>query len=234
MQPITLAITTFCRFSLTIKSFEKVIDDPRINDIVIVDDASPDDSGRMLSDYFDGNDKVRVIIQPVNRSMQLNKADAVALSKNEWLILLDSDNEISVDYIDALEREYEVNGFKEDTIYAPVRALPTFIYNEFEGETIDRHNVKDFVKKGFFGAIINTSNYFIHRDTFTSNYKFQPEIKGVDTAAHFLRHLQNDGKFHVVKGLEYLHAISDDSEFMKEVNYNMGCAMAIEKKLLEL
>jgi len=234
MQPLTIVVTSFNRYELTIKSFEKVIDDNRISEILIVDDASTDGSGKRLAQHFFRHPKVKVIIQAENRTMQLNKADAVFFATNDWVILLDSDNEISTGYIDALEQHEKLYRFNEGTIYAPVRALPNFIYDRFEGITIDASNVRFYVGLPYFGAMINTCNYLVHRETYLENFQFDKDIKGVDTAAHFLRHLTNKGKFHVVENLEYFHAISKDSEFMKDVHYNMACAMDIEKKLLEL
>ena len=39
---VTLAITTYNRIDMTVKSFAQVLDDPRITEIVIVDDHSTD------------------------------------------------------------------------------------------------------------------------------------------------------------------------------------------------
>lgn len=234
MQKLSLAITTYNRFDLTIKSFEKVIDDPRIDEIVIVDDASTDGSGERLTEYFKDNSKVKVIIQAQNRSMQQNKADAVSFCSNEWIILLDSDNEISEKYIDALEACYNNVGFDKDTIYAPVRALPTFIFDRFEQITIDKSNVHFYVNMPFFGAMINTCNYMVNKEVYGKNFKFEPSVKGVDTASHFVRHLTNKGKFHVVKDLEYFHLTHSGSEFMKFVDYNMAMAKEIDEKLLAM
>lgn len=231
MDKITVAVTSFNRFDSTIKSFEKVIDDERIGEFLILDDASRDESFFKLDKFFKGNKKVKVIGRISNAGMQQNKRDAVALSQNSWCVLLDSDNEIDSSYIDKLDA---IPALYETLIYAPMRALPTFLYDEFAGEYIHRGNVKQFVKKPFFGALINTSNYFVHRDTYCRHYEYNPLIKGTDTANHFYNHLNKGGGFYVVPGLEYQHKISDDSEFMKEVHYNMASAMEIEKKLLEL
>lgn len=231
MELINISITNYNRFESTIKSFEQVINDERVGQFLILDDASTDDSYFKLDKHFKDNDKVRIMGNLSNVGMQRNKRNAVALSLYSWVILLDSDNEISTDYIDKLEK---IERLYEGLIYAPARALPTFIYDEFAGEFIHRSNVKHFVKKPFFGAMINTSNYFVHKETYCRNYEYNPDIKGTDTANHFYNHLKNGGGFYVVPGLEYQHKISDDSEFMKDVHYNMMKAKEIEEKLLQL
>src|SRR5688572_28640863 len=98
---LSLCITTYNRYEMTIESFSKVLDDPRIDDIVIIDDASEDGSGLMLFNYFKDNDKVRVILQATNKGMCKNKFDAIAFARNEWAIIFDSDNIIGPDYLDA-------------------------------------------------------------------------------------------------------------------------------------
>lgn len=231
MKNISVAVTTFNRYDLTIKSFEKIIDHPQVSEIIVVDDASTNGDGKRLADYFKGHPKVKVIRQAINRTMQRNKADAVSFANNNWVALIDSDNEINSDYLDTF---LSIENPQPDTIYAPQRATPQFLYDDFAGATIDKFNVKGYIKVPLFGALINTCNYIVHRDTYINTFEYQPEIKGTDTAAHFLRHLKNGGKFHVVKGMEYIHAISNDSEFMKDVHFNMASAMDIEKKLLEI
>jgi glycosyltransferase involved in cell wall biosynthesis len=229
MQPITLAITNFNRFELTVKSFANVVHDDRVKEILILDDHSTDGSFEKLVEFFDGNDKVKVIQQVTNVGMQQNKHDAVALSKFDWVILFDSDNEISEDYIDKIEA---LGKLDEDLIYAPSRALPTFIYDEFSSLLIHRHNVREHIKTPFFGALINTSNYLVNKLTYCQNYKFNPEIKGTDTANHFLNHLKNNGSLYIVPGLQYKHLTHSGSEFMKDVHYNMEQAQKIDKQLL--
>lgn len=231
MKQISLSVTSYNRFESTVKSFANVLDDERIGEILVLDDCSTDDSFSKLVAHFDGNEKVKVLQQVFNRSMQQNKADAVMLSKFEWCILLDSDNEINTDYIDNL---FALPEWEEGTIYAPMRAKPKFIYDAFAGHTIDKVNVHKYVNMPLFGALINTSNYFVNRDFYADVYKFNPEIKGTDTANHFVNHISAGGSFHVVKDLEYIHAISTDSEFMKDIHYNMEQAKKIDEKLLAM
>lgn len=231
MEKLSLAITNYNRFDLTIKSFEKVIDDERIGEILILDDCSTDGSFEKLSEMFEYSKNVKVVQQLNNVGMQKNKHDAVALSKHDWVILFDSDNEMNTDYIDAIEALGELD---ENTIYAPTRALPTFIYDDFSGHIINKKNVKKYIHQNFFGALINTSNYLVNKNTYCKNFHFNPEIKGTDTANHFLNHLINNGDFYVVPGLEYNHLTHQGSEFMKDVHYNMSSAVNIERKLFLL
>lgn len=228
---ISLAITTFNRYELTIKSFEKVLLDKRIDDIVIVDDKSTDQSFIKLANYFYGNSKVRTIQQAENRGMSVNKMCAISLCRNEWVIILDSDNELSSEYIDAL---YELGEWKEDTIYAPEWAKPTFDYRQWSGICFDKNNIKEYIGKPYFGAMLNTSNYVVNKNFYLKCYKEDKSIKETDTIHHLKNHLEQDGKFYVVPNMQYQHLVHENSGFMLNVNYNMAKSFEIEKQIMEL
>src|SRR3954469_23730640 len=102
---ISLCITTYNRFDLTIESFRQVIDDPRISEILIVDDNSKAEifnlfSGMVSSDPNQA--KIKLFRNFENLGMSRNKARAVELASNPWCIVLDSDNVIDSAYLDAL------------------------------------------------------------------------------------------------------------------------------------
>lgn len=227
----TFAITHYNRFDLLMKSFPSLINDERVNDILIMDDASTDGSLEKILKEFEGNNKVRIIRNVTNQGMSRNKSIAVGYSYNPFVILFDSDNIIETKYLDAIDK---IKIFQSDTIYSPARAWPVFNYDELAGKTIDRGNVKKFMDFPQFGAMINTCNYVCHRDFYLKNYNYNPEIKGTDTAWHFYNHLKNGGKFHIVPDLEYFHLVHKDSTFMEHADYNMAWAERINQMLREL
>jgi len=102
MDKISIAVTSYNRYGLTIKSFEKVIDHPNVSEIIVVDDASTNGDGKRLADHFKGHPKVKVIRQAINRGMQKNKCDAISFCKEKFAIILDSDNSLDSSYIDAI------------------------------------------------------------------------------------------------------------------------------------
>lgn len=120
---LSLAITTYNRYEMTVESFAQVIDDPRIDDIIILDDCSTDGSYEKLRDHFKENEKVRVIRQAQNRGMSVTKRDAIALCNNREVVIFDSDNKLGKDYLDALEA---VGDFSDETLYLPTAANPQF------------------------------------------------------------------------------------------------------------
>lgn len=228
---ICLAITTFNRLELTIKSFRNVMNDPRLSEILILDDKSTDGSFERLQNHFSEFQKVRVMQQLSNQQMQENKKCAIALSKNPWVCIFDSDNEIDESYLDALEAVGELD---PNTFYLPDAALPKFVFSHLAGLTFDRHTVIQYMDDSMFRICLNTCNMVVHRDTYLSHYKFDPEIKATDTLNNNYNHLLAGGKFHIVKGMKYKHLVHDDSGFLKDCDYNMAKAKELEMKIRAL
>ena len=99
---ISISIPSFNRSDLTIRSFISVLNDSRVSEIVINDDASNIDIYDDLCSKVKSleNDKIKVFRNSENIGSFLNKRKSVSLSTNEWVILLDSDNIVNTDYLD--------------------------------------------------------------------------------------------------------------------------------------
>lgn len=228
---ISLAITTYNRYEMTIQSFAQVIDDPRISDIVILDDASTDGSYEKLRDYFVGNQKVRVIRQAENRGMMENKKDAIGLMNYSWGIILDSDNTFGVDYLDALFKE---PFFITNCIYCPEWARPNFDYRAFSNITITRKNVNDFLPKPMFEQNLNTGNYFVHRDTYLKFYEYNKDIKETETLYFAYNWLKHGNAFKIVNGMQYDHLVHSNSGWLKNASYNIKKGEEIKQLIRDL
>lgn len=228
---LTIAITTYNRFELTTKSIANILEDERVREIIINDDCSTDGSYEKLQEFYLNFPKVSLFRNAENLGMQLNKVAAIGLVETEWVAILDSDNVFDSSYLDAF---FAVQKHYPDTIYAPSWARPTFDYRDFEGMVINKRNVGELVGKPFFGALINTCNYVVNKEYYLKTFKPDKSILGVDTANHFLNHIKAGGSFLVVPNMHYDHLVHSGSEFMKEVHYNMQCAIEIENKLKNL
>lgn len=246
---LSLAITTFNRYEMTIESFEQVIDDPRINDIVILDDCSTDGSYEKLRDHFKGKDKVRVIRQSQNRGMSLNKRDAISLSMNEWVIIFDSDNILEPGYLNAFynytgESMESINEI-ERYIFCPDFAKPQFDYRAYKqggdgskflyrAGIYGSNEARVEIKHDDFNCLLNTCNYIAHRDTYINTYQFNSEHVASDTIWHNYNHLKAGGRFWVVPNMQYQHRVHDGSGFLKEVDYNMKKQAEVRKLIMQL
>jgi glycosyltransferase involved in cell wall biosynthesis len=231
---ISLAITSYNRYEMTVESFAQVIDDPRIDDVVILDDCSTDNSYQRLLKHFKGNEKARVIRQVQNRNMSLNKKDAIAHCKNKYAIIFDSDNIIGQDYLDALYKSPVFDGNVANYIFCPDFAKPTFDYRVFSGNTIRRQEATQFIKNDRFNMLMNTANYVVHREWYLMTYRYNPEHLASDTIWHNYNHLHDGGAFYVVPGMEYFHRVHSGSGFLQDAGYNMKKSEEVRKLIMQL
>lgn len=249
---LSLSITNFNRFDLTIESFVQVIDDPRIDDIVVLDDASTNGSYEKLVEHYRNIPKVRVLRQAQNRGMSINKRDAIEYAKNEWVIIFDSDNIIGLDYLDAFYKlAIEGDAFNtfsriaaiEKFIFCPDFAKPEFDYRDFKcgnnscgirsgiyGDQESAHEIKN----DSFNCLMNTANYIVNRDFYLQTYKHNPEHIASDTIWHNYNHLKNGGLFCVVPDMEYFHRVHPGSGFLQGVDHNMRMQAKVRKMIMEL
>lgn len=246
---LSLCITTYNRYEMTIESFAQVLNDDRIDDIVIIDDCSQDGSAEKLVRYFNEHDKRGIINigrQEENVGMSQNKAAAIAAAKNDWCIIFDSDNIIGPDYLDAFfnyvtHRNKLIPGLiPPDYILCPDFAKPSFNYrafSKFEPPTYGIYDAKDAARciiDSRFNCLMNTCNYIVNRDYYLKTYQHHPEHKASDTIWHNYNHLKSGGRFAVVPGMEYFHRVHNGSGFMENVQYNMAKAEEVRKLIQQL
>ena len=238
---LSLCITTYNRYEMTVESFAQVIDDPRIDDIVILDDASTDGSGMLLAKKFGKHEKVRIILQHTNKGMSQNKHDAIAFSRNEWCIIFDSDNIIDARYLDSFFK-YTSWGDKQLTseynnyIFCPDFAQPNFDYRRWSrgGRLYDAKDCARIVAEDNFNMLLNTCNYIVNRDFYLQTYKHNQSHVASDTIWHNYNHLKAGGIFAVVPGMQYYHRVHDGSGFMKDAHGNMSRAEEVRKLIQQL
>jgi len=242
---LSLCITTYNRYEMTIESFAQVLNDPRIDDIVIMDDCSAVEHWDNLSAKFFRHEKVRCISQLKNVGMSLNKRDSIANAKNEWCILFDSDNIISPNYLNAffLHTTWEDKKLNKDYtnyIFCPDFAKPNFDYRAFsqtQGPTYGIYNSKDAARciiDDRFNCLMNTCNYVVNRDFYLKTYQHNPDHKASDTVWHNYNHLKAGGVFAVVPNMQYEHRVHKGSGFMQDVQYNMQKTEEVRKLIQQL
>lgn len=231
---LSLCITTYNRYEMTIQSFEKVLNDDRIDDIVIMDDCSTDLSYINLRNYFAGNLKVNIYTRNENVGMSRNKHDAIAHAKNKWCILFDSDNILDTDYLDAFYKDVtatdgRIRFYKDDEkcIFCPDFAKPNFDYTKFSNRTnypYGIYNADRCAKKihdDQFNCLMNTCNYIVNRDFYLQTYKYNADHIASDTIWHNYNHLKAGGEFRIVQNMQYFHRVHAGSGFRENIEYNM-------------
>lgn len=216
---ISLCIPNYNRSKFVISSFQNVLHDERINEIIISDDYSEEKIFNELSEELKkiGSKKIKLYRNTINKGAFLNKYESVRKASNEWIILLDSDNIIEVDFLDNLPREK-----RKDTLYLPCHAIcesPNLDYSEFSdliigiGDYKSLANSSDPKKQ----CLLNTGNYFFNRDNYIKAVDNEKSIRdpyGVDVFyfIHLWFKLESLNKLKIVKNLKYYHTLHNGSE----------------------
>jgi glycosyltransferase involved in cell wall biosynthesis len=227
MTPITIALTTFNRFQLLIESVTQVINDPRVGEIVICDDASTDGSFQKICQYYRNHSKVKISRNEKNVDCYRNKKIVVSLASNEWVILFDSDNILSPPYLDTL---YAIN-WTDRVAYLPEFAMPHFDYTAFSGSTITHGNVAGWMKQKHFATALNTANYFFQRDEYLQVWDGSVDPHTADSIYQNYNWLRARNSLYIVPGLRYHHRIHDESHYKRNVHKTGKFAAEVEAKL---
>ncbi len=202
IRKVSLCLTNHNRDRMLFESFADVLDDPRISEIVIVDDCSEDRFYNKVKKTLEGISKIKLFRNRKNLGCYKNKREAIAQAQNEFVIIFDSDNIMTKGYLDSL---YSVE-WDENTILAPDFVV-SFDYRHFGGQTITKQNVRKYTRQDRFDCLINTMNYFVHRDNYLKVWDGSIEPWTADTIYQNYRWLESGRSIHVLKGLEYSHRI---------------------------
>lgn len=237
---LSLCITTFNRYDLLKESYAQVIDDPRISEIIIVDDCSTDPGIKEKVNSLAGG-KVKVFHQVKNRGMSRNKADAIGYASNPWCILFDSDNIIGLDYLDAFfnfldewEEPYASYSIRDNFIFCPSWAKPEFDFRKYEMKRFGAKDAAKEIKSDIFNVCLNCCNCIVNRDFYLKTYQFNPSHIATDTIWHSYNHLKAGGSFYIVPGMHYEHRVHKGSGFLQGVDHNMRMQAEVRKMIMEL
>ncbi|GAB4217726.1 MAG: hypothetical protein OHK0012_23280 [Synechococcales cyanobacterium] len=171
---ISLAIPTYNSADFAIHSFEKILEDPRISEIIICDDASADFCQLETKVSQINSPKIKLYSNDQNLKAFRNKNKTVSHCTSEWIILLDSDNVIDLDYIDAWMAEQP---WDPNILYLPDFAKPYFDYRMLAGQKLGIDDVyllftteppplPDGVDGTLWGSLFNGGNYGFNRDKY--------------------------------------------------------------------
>lgn len=225
-RKISIAITTFNRYDLLLESFKQVLDDDRVDEIVIVDDHSTPNIIHSLKALHFSNNKVKIFYNDINLGVYRNKKRSVELCKNSWVIVFDSDNILTKEYLDKL---FEIENWDTHTIYLPVKAKPKFDYTMFSGMTFTKENIAPYVRQGQFDCMINCMNDFRNRDEYLKWWDISVEPISADSIYVNYLQLRAGNKLYVVPGLEYYHRVHTGSHYVQ----NQHRSTIFHKKIMD-
>jgi glycosyltransferase involved in cell wall biosynthesis len=213
MKVFSLCLTNFNRYELLLDSFFDIMNDDRIGEIIISDDASNEDIFQDIRKAVKWHPKVKLFRNETNQDCYRNKMIAISKASNDFVAIIDSDNKIDKRYIDAIYREQ----WDEETILAPEWAMPTFDYREFSGLTISRENVSLYMDRPFFSTCLNCMNYFVNKNKYLEVWDGSQDPVTADSIFQAYNWLKAGYNIKIVEGMRYTHLIHSGSHYQNNV-----------------
>lgn len=230
---ISLCLTNWNRCDLLIESFSKVLDDERISQIHIQDDASDLPIFQQVKAIIEvlnqthGN-KITYERNLTNCDCYENKYRSVLNSKTPFCILLDSDNTIDKDYLDRL---YEIPEWDKHTAYMPSFAKPLFNYEAYEGITFTKENIADYISMPMVSTCLNCMNYFFNAAEYIRVWQSDINPHTADSILQNYNWLNAGNGIYIVPSLHYNHLVHDDSHYKRNVHLTGSLYSEIEQKI---
>lgn len=207
---ISLCLTTYQRTELLYESFRQLINDDRVSEIVIVDDASSDEVYNTIAWQTKAIPKVKLYRNESNLDCYRNKKRAVELAMNEWVIIGDSDNIFTPEYINVL---FSHDEWASNMIYQPSFAMPHFNFTKYNSSFIGKQNVHDFMDDPTFQTMLNAMNYFVNRDEYLRVWDGSIDPVTSDSIYQNYNWFKSGNYMAVVPGLSYEHRVHEQSHY---------------------
>jgi glycosyltransferase involved in cell wall biosynthesis len=229
MKKVAICVPTWNRFDFTIKCFEQIINDERVEEFIINDDNSNDGSYERLVDFYKYNPKVKLFQNKERLKVHGNKAEAIKKSSAEWCILFDSDNVISKQYLDTIFSQE----WNEDTIFQPSFAMPNFDYRHLEG-VYNISNMSDRYEQPLFECMLNTQNFFVNREKYIETWEDQLDINGADSIFFNYLWLKKNNSIFVMPNLSYEHTVHRGSFYESVAEESLPKSVKIFQDIINL
>jgi hypothetical protein len=229
----SLCIPTLDRFDDFLSRYiVQYLENEYINEIIITDENGND--VEKINKAFPNNNKLVLIKNDSRLGPFLNKMKACSFAKNEWIVLMDSDNFAHKDYF-VLAKKYidNVVGNSKNIILAPSKACPRFDYSHLsgfiykKGDFLKNAHLENQTKKTHHSpssTLMNTGNYVINK-FLIDNLNLQNETDNIQKSSacdviyfNTLLFEQFDVNMHVVPDMEYDHVVHDGSIYIQTCN----------------
>ena len=233
----SLCIPTLDRFdNFLSKYLIKYFDNEYISEIIITDENGNDIE--KIKHTFPDNEKLVLIKNEERLGPFLNKIKACSYAKNEWIVLMDSDNFAYKDYFMVVKKYIDEKiGEQKNIILAPSKARPNFDYshlsgfiykkgsfnqnNNLEKKIIQKHNSPST-------TLMNTGNYVINK-YLIENLNLSLERDNIQKSSacdviyfNTLLFEQLDLNMYIVPNLEYDHVVHNGSIYTQTCSIYKG------------
>ncbi|MEI6183774.1 MAG: glycosyltransferase [Polynucleobacter sp.] len=218
-QAISVAIAHYNRGYTAHRPLCNLLDNPLVGEVVFFDDGSSSPEFAALVENvrsLDPGGKVRIERRESNKGAQRTKIDAVAACRNEWVLVLDSDNTAFCGYLRQLAK---IQRKDPDTIYCSPFAFPYFSFKALAGRSLSFDQCCKLTRSGLLRQcyIINDGNYLVHRDRYLLRTKSLQDLPS-DVADVMLANylwLSEGGSLEVLPRGAYHHRIDASSFWVR-------------------
>ena len=231
-RTISVAIPHYNGAKLAHVSLFNILNDPRIAEILFLDDGSKiEEFNKLKTRLQPFAQKVKLFRRDANWGPLANKIQAVELCTSDWLVLLDYDNTLLPEYLDAI---FNLTEWEKSTIYCPGYAYPHFDFRESLGEKdIDLNSTSAMINSGEFkGEFFNDGNYFLHRDSYIQTVKpfWNYSVLAADVIFANYLWLSSQNTLKVLQNSRYIHRIHGNSSWLN-MTASKRVFIAIAKRL---
>ena len=227
----SLCIATMDRFDNFLSEYlPKYLDIDLIDEIIITDENGMDVN--KIKEIYPNHPKLRLFINEYRLGPLLNKLRACSFAKNEWIVLMDSDNFADKDYFITAQNYIHTSivGNPKTAILAPIKSRPRFDFTYLSG-LIYRNG--EFTKNRLFEnqyplesrqspsiTLMNTGNFVLNKYLIENINLSREQYLEWSSCCDviYLNTLffeQLDAHFHIVPGMEYDHALHDNSIYLQ-------------------
>lgn len=162
-------------------------------ELILVDDGSPDNCGRICDDYAKGDNRIKVV-HKVNGGISSARNAGLEVAKGEWIMHVDGDDWIEPDMIESLIEAAQVTGadlvFGDFMKYGPsagYNKLPTWGSDKKKSMT----NYIAYVMTTIWGSIARRSLYADHSLKSPEGISYCEDFHLIVRLCHFANKIVN-------------------------------------------
>ena len=162
-------------------------------ELILVDDGSPDNCGRICDDYAKGDNRIKVV-HKVNGGISSARNAGLEVAKGEWIMHVDGDDWIEPDMIESLIQAAQVTGadlvFGDFMKYGPFAGyfkLPTWSIDKRESMS----NYIAYMMTTIWGSIAKRSLYADHSLKSPEGISYCEDFHLIVRLCHFAKKVVN-------------------------------------------
>ena len=162
-------------------------------ELILVDDGSPDNCGRICDDYAKGNNRIKVV-HKVNGGISSARNAGLEVAKGEWIMHVDGDDWIEPDMIESLIEAAQITG--SDMVFGDfMKYGPSAGYNKLPTWSSDKKksmsNYIAYMMTTIWGSIAKRSLYADHSLKSPEGISYCEDFHLIVRLCHFAKKVVN-------------------------------------------